>query len=258
MKKGNIRLNTHCTSTALGVFRFKNIMKSGIYKLQWESGYFYYGQSINVCKRKKEHFYKMKSKKHYNKIIQNVFNKYGLPEFIIVELCDAESLTITEQIYISEDFNNSKCCNLCPAAGSQMGIKRSEETKRKLSISKKGKPSYKRTPNHNLMQSKRLTGIPKSESQKDKLRKANSGKKYSDETNKKKGSSRYGKDNAMYGKPSPLRKKVIKYNIDGSCIIYESMKEASKQSGLLPSHIRYKINNGIIFNYYDDTAAIST
>ncbi len=116
------------------------LREAGIYRLYWpKQGYFYYGQSNNLHIRKLRHFRALKDNKHYNKFVQRVFNSYGEPEFQIVELCELTNLDNREQFYISANFNNKLCCNASPSAGySQRGIKRSQETKNKISISKTG------------------------------------------------------------------------------------------------------------------------
>jgi hypothetical protein len=39
-----------------------NVVESGIYKLEWDNGYFYIGQAINITKRFRIHKSKFKSK----------------------------------------------------------------------------------------------------------------------------------------------------------------------------------------------------
>jgi group I intron endonuclease len=108
--------------------------QSGIYKLEWkDSGYYYYGQSVNLKERKVQHFTKIRKQKHCNKVIQRISDKYGLPEFIIIELCEYDKLDEIEQGYINFHISNKKCCNLSPTASSNRGYKWSEESKKKIS-----------------------------------------------------------------------------------------------------------------------------
>ena len=64
--------------------------------------------------------------------MQNLFNKYGLPEFEFVKFCPPSSLNKEEQklldIFISYEF----CCNIAPSATGQIGWIRSEETRQKI------------------------------------------------------------------------------------------------------------------------------
>lgn len=133
---------------------------SGIYKIQSiiNPERTYIGSAIHISKRWKEHLRLLKKGKHHSKKLQSHFDKYGESDlvFIIIEPCLPEFLTIREDTY----FKPLPFFNICPKAGSPLGMRHSEEAK-------------------------------------EKNRKANSGKKYSDEVNKKKGSP--GKANPMYG-----------------------------------------------------------
>lgn len=114
--------------------------QSGIYKLEWkESGYYYYGQSINLKERKVQHLTKIRKNKHYNKMIQSVSNKYGLPEFIVVEFCEHDKLDELEQFYIDKYIKEHNCCNVSPSSYSVRGLKWSDESKKRASNSAKGR-----------------------------------------------------------------------------------------------------------------------
>lgn len=73
----------------------------GIYKLLFANSCAYIGQSINIERRKKQHFYGMKSGKHHNKNIVDMFNKHGEPDFLILEECAIELLNERELHYAS-------------------------------------------------------------------------------------------------------------------------------------------------------------
>lgn len=75
----------------------------------------------------------------------------------------------------------------------------SEETKKKMSESRKGRRLSKETIDK-IVKTRKERGYKMSEATKDKLRKANIGRKFSDEINKKKGRPKFGKANPMYGK----------------------------------------------------------
>ena len=81
--------------------------KSGIYYIQnTKTGELYIGQSIDVDKRKQQHFGKLKSNTHFNNHLQNSYNKYGEDCFIfsVIEYCDSSQLDDLEQKYM--DFFN--------------------------------------------------------------------------------------------------------------------------------------------------------
>lgn len=64
----------------------------------------YIGKSINITSRMADHFKKLKTNKHFNRHLQNAYNKYGRANFsyIILELSDIENLSALEGKYIKE------------------------------------------------------------------------------------------------------------------------------------------------------------
>lgn len=63
----------------------------------------YIGCTYNLDKRKKEHLNELKRNKHYNKSLQDDFNKFGISEFSIfaVEQVSDELSTIKEDYWIN-------------------------------------------------------------------------------------------------------------------------------------------------------------
>lgn len=112
---------------------------TGIYKIEsiTNPNKIYVGSSESIYKRWKGHISDLERNKHGNSKLQNHFNKYGLDDlkFIIIEECDIELLLVQEQYYIDliKPF-----FNICVLAESRKGIKASNETKEKISSSKKG------------------------------------------------------------------------------------------------------------------------
>lgn len=114
-------------------------MKSGIYRLDWDNGHFYYGQSQNLAHRKRGHMASMKKGYHTNAIMNRLYKLCGLPAFTIVEHCEIELLNEREQHYLDLHHSNRWCCNIEKIAGSARGMKRSEVTKAKLRAHRLGK-----------------------------------------------------------------------------------------------------------------------
>ncbi len=114
-------------------------LKSGIYKLEWSNGHFYYGQTQNFVQRKSAHLSRLKKRTHTNIRITRLSDKYGLPKFSIIEYVELINLDKVEQIYLDTYISDRKCCNISIIAQNSRGVKRSEETKKKLSIARKGK-----------------------------------------------------------------------------------------------------------------------
>jgi hypothetical protein len=91
----------------------KNI---GIYALYWWSqDLVYIGLSQNLCDRKREHLYKLSKGTHTNYKVQNAYNLYGNPEFIIIETCSISELPHKEVYWTNEfDALNTGLCLVEP------------------------------------------------------------------------------------------------------------------------------------------------
>ncbi len=117
---------------------FKNNSKGGvIYKIENTLNKdFYIGSTGNLIKRYYTHLNQIRSNKELCKKLVRAVNKYGEENFIfnIIEECSVENVLIREQYYLNE--LNPKY-NIAKIAGSNLGIKRDEETKLKKSISQK-------------------------------------------------------------------------------------------------------------------------
>lgn len=114
-------------------------MKSGIYKItNIINSKFYIGSSVDLQKRKREHFRFLNKNSHGNNLLQKQYNKYGNNNLIfeILENIDCEKLIEAEQKYLDLYYDNQKqCLNLCPTARNMLGFKFSDESKQKMSKS---------------------------------------------------------------------------------------------------------------------------
>jgi len=114
--------------------------QSGIYKIISKSNIdkIYIGSALHLRNRKNEHFRRLKSGVHPNKILLNHFNKYGIDDldFVIIEQCNKVDLIAKEQQYI--DLLDPYF-NICKIAASTIGRPQSLETRRKRSISSIGR-----------------------------------------------------------------------------------------------------------------------
>jgi group I intron endonuclease len=200
-------------------------MKSGIYKLEWPSGYFYYGQAQDLDKRRQVHLFKIRGKYHDNKFIQRVCDKYGEPKFVIMEFCRIGSLDKKEQKYLDLHFKNKKCCNQSPTASSCRGIKRSEATKEKLRQFRAGKFKGKENPNYgNRGKKNPIFGIVRSA-----------------RTRKLMGDSQLGELNCMYGRKGKdsISSKIVLNTETG--IFYECVREAAETISFYPQGLARKL-----------------
>jgi group I intron endonuclease len=115
------------------------MIKSGIYKItNIKNNKFYIGSAINISRRWYEHKNNLKYNRHCNRILQNSFNKYGYENFIyeVLEYVDDINNLILREQYWFDLLNPT--FNIAKIAGNSLGIKHSEETKKKISELKKG------------------------------------------------------------------------------------------------------------------------
>jgi group I intron endonuclease len=133
---------------------FNNKSKGGlIYKIKnLINEDFYIGSTQNLNKRYYTHLNHIRTNKNTCVKLIRAVNKYGEENFSfeIIEKCSVEDLLNREQYYL--DFLNPKY-NISKKAGSNLGIKRTEETKLKKSISQKenwSKEEYRKNHLENL------------------------------------------------------------------------------------------------------------
>lgn len=142
----------------IGIYCIKNNLNNKVY----------IGQSININHRIQEHISLLNRNCHSNSYLQRSFNKYGIENFSheIIEECSEELLSEREIYWINyyDSYNNGY--NLTEGgeglrgykfnndtkskiSKSLIGIKRSEETRNKISISKSGPnhPNYHKPSN---------------------------------------------------------------------------------------------------------------
>lgn len=117
-----------------GIYQIKNIINDKIY----------IGSAVNLYKRKIDHFSTLVKNTHHNNYLQKSYNKYGKDAFTFEVLftCPKKDLIRLEQYHIN---NYNPEYNICRIAGSILGIKRSEETKLKMSKSQTGKKHSEET-----------------------------------------------------------------------------------------------------------------
>ena len=170
MDKGSPRMNKQ------GIYVILNKVNSKVY----------IGSTISMTRRRGEHLGALKRNKHYVKHLQRAWNKYGETAFIfkiVEQVSDAHVLLEREQAWL--DMYTNAYPDLVYNAGHNarrpaVGLKRSEETKRKIAAWHKGRPL--------------------SEETKRKLCLANLGKKCTPETVQKMINASTGKNNSCFGK----------------------------------------------------------
>ena len=148
----------------------------------------YVGSTVSFKRRISRHLDELKRGKHHSIILQRAFDKYGNDAFKVVKLESGFQVTKShilsrEQFYI--DTIKPKY-NIWPTAGSGLGSKRTEETKKKFSEIQKGRIPWnkgiktgKLSPDHVAKIRKATIGHSLSEEGKLKVSKSRKGKKLS-------------------------------------------------------------------------------
>jgi group I intron endonuclease len=152
---------------------------AGIYKItNIATGDKYIGSAVNLKKRYDFHVYQLQRGAHHNPRMQRAWNKYGADcfQFEPIEILDnPANLLAREQEYLTSlnVANKKDYYNICGVAGSNLGVKRSDTTKARMSAAQRGRTFKPETI--------------------EKMRQAKLGKALSDEHKKKIGASCAGK-----------------------------------------------------------------
>lgn len=196
-------------------------MKSGIYSIvNISDGLTYIGSSNNLRKRHTQHNWDFKNNRHSNNRMQRVYNKYGkdIFKYSVLEYCNPDDRHDIEQQYL--DFFLTSIpkigYNMCPNVGSVSGKKVSDETKKKIGDSNRGK---KRTVEQLLVQSETHKGFKCKPESIEKSRMARIGKKPSKESIEKIRAKKLGSRHT-----EATKKKISMANI-GKC---RPMKDSTK------------------------------
>lgn len=149
--------------------------KSGIYAIRHiESNRLYIGSAVDLKRRRREHFRRLRANSHKNPKLQNAWNKYGECEFefVILKNCGRDDLIANEQKFIDIFDAANSGFNILSVAGSTLGYKHTEETKAHLSVVNSG---YKHTEDSKEL----MRGRVVSDETRDALSKAHTGKSMS-------------------------------------------------------------------------------
>jgi group I intron endonuclease len=121
------------------------VSEGGVYAIvDKHSGRFYIGSSVNIAKRWRHHVYRFNRGDHPNPIMQAIWNSDAdRLVCVLVDVCASSqdgALLQIEQQYLDRSGvgTNRMCMNVLSVAGSHFGRKRTDETKRRLSMAKTG------------------------------------------------------------------------------------------------------------------------
>jgi group I intron endonuclease len=188
-----------CGDTRGGVSLLNKI---GVYQIELNGKKYVGSTTKGFKKRWGEHLSYLRKGTHINCYLQHVFNKYGEDalKFSILEVVKTpEEIIIIEQKYIDELKPEY---NIAPIAGSLLGSRRSEESKKKMSEWQKGKKlseetkrriSEFQTPEFRAHLTEINTGKKLSDETKRKISEASKGRLISEETRQKISKSNKGK-----------------------------------------------------------------
>lgn len=125
-----------------GIYYIKNILNNKVYV----------GSSVDIYARWRCHKYMLKNNKHTSKHLQHSWNKYGEKsfEFIVIEFCDVNLLIENEQKHIDnlKSYNDEFGYNLNRYAGTTLGYKHTEASKRLISEAGKRRKGIKFSEEH--------------------------------------------------------------------------------------------------------------
>lgn len=178
-------------------------MASGIYAIVcYCTGKAYVGSAVNIKSRWRKHISDLRKNKSDHIYLQRAWNKYGERafKFIVLELVpDRTNLIAREQHYIDlfQAADRGYGYNLLKVAGSHLGAKRTQETKRKISESNMGRAGCwtgKKRPQEFCEKMRELKkGYKPSPETLEKIAATNRGKKHSDATRRKISEAHKGK-----------------------------------------------------------------
>jgi len=207
----------------------------------------YIGSTTCFSRRKRTHLNLLRKNQHHSIKLQNSYNKYGESNFIfevIEEVSNIEKLIEIEQIHIDK---NKPDLNVTLIAGlnSHIGLKRTESTKEKIRLANTGKKCSDET--------------------KEKLRNINLGKKQSNETIQKKilslknskkfQESLYSEERLKKVKETRMKNGGYVISEDQKKKISESLKLKKLQSAISKKICKFDLDFNLIETYPSMTKA---
>lgn len=218
----------------------------------------YIGSAVNYRLRRIRHLSELRCKRHHSLYLQNSFNKYGEDyfEFSILEVVEDKQLLIEREQYWFDKEKPQMNMTLVAGLNSNIGIKKSEETRRKISEAligiKRSEETKKKISSSKIGVSidgtnmnKDKIGVALSNSHKSKIGKANKGRKHSERTKNK--ISETLKNKKDYHSGNSI--KINQYDLFGNLLnSFPSIMEAEKQTGISRYYLDKAIKNKTPYN----------
>ena len=240
-------------------------MTRGIYKIiNVVNNKFYVGSAVDLKRRKTRHFSELRTGKHNNRHLQAAWVKYGEQAFVFVvveELPDDADLLAAENVWLKEHVGKDYCYNLGVDATAPMmgfggelsptwGYEHTEDAKIRIGIAAKGR---KFTEETNKKKTAHLIGKPKSAEVRAKISATLSGE----------GNYWYGKKRPDHG--AKVSRAVVVTDPEGRTETFTSIQTLRTTLDLKPPTVNRALKSGKpisrgplagwVFKYLDTPAA---
>ena len=187
------------------------IHNTGIYKItNTVNGKCYIGSASNITSRFEGHRKSLRRGNHHSRYLQRAWNKYGedVFEFSIILYCSRKNLLFFEQRIIDiHKTVDTGIYNVCPIAGSQLGVKWSLLAKERISKARKGNI----TPERRLKMIEGRKGYRHSEETRKRISLANTGFKHTEESKRKMSENKKGNESWHKGKTGVYSEETLRH-----------------------------------------------
>jgi group I intron endonuclease len=240
---------THLTNQPVERCEMANAIVSGIYRIEGPNGKFYVGSAKRISRRWIEHKRDLRKGDHANPKLQCAWNKHGESAFRLVTLELVESLDDLlnrEQFWI--DTLDAVNCgyNVLQIAGSNLGMKMTEETKRKMSAVHTGRKHGPMSEEQKAYFSELYKGKKLSEETRRRMSAARKGGVVSDETRNKISEAHKGKKKSEEHKANLAAANIGK---KASPETIAKMKLAHSQRPKISESTRIKLREAALRRY---------
>lgn len=168
-----------------GVYGFKNVI----------NGKWYIGQTIDLKKRRRKHFWELRNGRHGNSHLQRSFTKHGEDAFVfyILERCADDELDEKERFWIGFHETTNDSFGYNSESGGHANKRVSEQTRQRMSAASTGRRHSEETRRRISVALTGRTGPSPSQETRAKLSVAGKGRVASSETKARLSLARKGK-----------------------------------------------------------------